>query len=1307
MAGSTTEQIGRQLRSDEDRLEAIQAINAIEPLSEDALNALADDIAEALATDRNAYTILQLLKQVHQFAESYPKAITPVIEPVAKLLAEALENFEGDNPAQNRRVAQGTEILEAIVNATDHKTTVLELNYQDIAPLIQHGNTEHRALGYRLLGRTATREAVRTLLQDFSHEVGPVVQASNQALSEAQDLTEISLTGDGPVSRLDAIGAFAELYAHAKVEPSSAQLETIHKGVFELSQTAKAEDYDALLSAVELLCKSDASLAEAIVTEAINTLQTEPERSLAMWQLLGAAAERQPSVVVERADTLVRLLSDEESTPFDAALEAIQTAAEGTSSVPASLATRVLELSSHNDNEIALKAIKTVGAMGFYPVPDKIKELAESKATLLSKCAADTQDRLQKEADRTPQFVRTLEQGDKTVGLFAGDTGDIHLKRRDKQGLWRDIDIGALEQGIVEAVVDGLNRDENVPVVFPHYAPRRIVLLAIAATLAAPEQDRQVGLYSPGSRTHWGNKGDIRSLLREFGLSDTSGTVVKATPLPEVVTEAYVGNDGIADNSDGMGPGRMVLSKSVSELIEMPELDVAILNSISKTKLDSQEKISKLEEAHPDATIVSVYSYYTENETKSRPRYGPPLGLESVLTIPGADIIDPILTDIPDSNDGGSRHRALRERAEKGGHEGWYLADEDLRALGRQATVCIDHVDPGPLEELLNAVFEQSASLFEVDDAGAGSLIFSRQMFFERLPIPPDAFDDWVRGRYEDGDRFVPPLTLERIGDVERKAGVVENLQAVQPLNKAKALLERLRDQLQRQNPLFDRLKEYLSEAKDEGHRLAIFRSGVKQAQMLEDVLVDRGLVTREDLDSGPINVIAPNDVRQMEPHDTLLIFGNLHPENAGFYVLPRVNRAVVLTYNQLWINSIERHANEFIELLNATVGDSGYKPYPEPELVGDIEIEDEEAPVDTGHAAATNERSKRKTKAQIITKAMESASTAEYGEDASRYDREIRYYLLETDDGKQYIRTSEDSILRQRTTTGGTELHWTGPESLSEGDTVVEIPDDVREELWRAHLERVYADDGSDASAALDSLQMWHETLNKIWKSMNEELDDAENLSEGEMYNLIHEWISQEVDEFARAPATVRTWFESAQEADRPMHLVQDPALVIGPRSYKDIEAIGIEFGYEDLAANAETIERAMEGLRTMNRQEGHRYRESLRDKVAAGDETRIVKAISYHTLTNIKQADNPSAFEKITDPTGPESELTEDELVERVQELIKFSPTKNSELMNAWGFKSGSDLYEFMSSELDEYYERNNEGLIVPTDAARALIS
>lgn len=1312
MARSSTERLSEQLRSEDGRLEALQAIGAIEPVSREAAEALTDDIADALECETNAYTILQLLEQLRRFSAQHPATTAPAMEAVTRLVGEALKGLQGDDPAQNRRISKGTTILESIVEASDPERTVLEMDYEDIEPFIEHGNPEHRTLGYRLLGRTATREAIRILLQDFSHEIDRVTRAAEEGLAEARELAELSLADGGPVRRLDAIGAFAELYAEGEVEPSAAQLETIQRGIFELSGSAAGEDHQSLLTTVQTLCKCDTNLAGEIVAQAMETLRTNPGRLREMWELLGAAAEGRPPAVLDRADTLAKELTDVDPGALGPALDTIRIAAEGVSSVPASLARQVLGLSDHGDDDIALRAVEAVGAMGFYPVPERIEELAAGGGSRLAMQAADARDRLRNEVDRTPQFVRTLGRGGRTVGMFAGDAGDVHLKRRTEDGLWDDVDDGHLVEGIVGAVVERLERDENVPVVYPHHDPRELVLLAIAVTLGSPEQDRQVGVYSPGSRSHWGNKGEIRSLLREYGLSETADTVIRATPVPDVVTEAYVGGDGVTDNSDGEGPGRIVLSKRIAELTEVPDLDITVVNSISKAGIDLREELAGLEEAHPETTIVSAYSYYTENETKGRPRYGPPLGLESVLTVPGADVIDSVLDSAPDAAQGElRRHRGLQDgmAGPEDGH--WHLADEDLRSFGRPATVRIDHVDPGEIEELLDAIFEQSASLFEVEDAGAGGLIFSRQMFFERLPIPPEDFDDWVRARYAEGDRFVPPLIRERIGDVERKAGVVENLQAVQPLNKAEALLDRLRDELDRRNPLFERLKEHIDEAKEQGSRLAIFRAGVKQARMLEDVLVDRGLVTQEELESGAISVVSATDARRMDPHDTLLIFGNLHPENAAFYVHPRVERTVVVTYNRLWVGSIGRHADEFVELLNATVGDQGFEPYPEPELVGDTETEtekevEEERPIDTSAAVSAEDGPpSEKSRAQIIADAMESASIAGYGEEAARYDRDVRYYLLETDDGERYIRTTDDRILRERSTADGTELHWTGPESLTEGDTVVAIPAEVREELWRSHLDSVYDDDGANAGAALENLQRWFDAIGQIWQAEQEALGGIGTVSEGAVYNHLHERLD-EIDGFARTRGTVRTWFESIREADRPMDLVLNPALVIGPRFHKDIEAVGRAFGYEDLVSDAQTIERAMEGLRTMNRQEGHRYRESIREEVAAAGQTRAAEAATYHTLTEIREADSPSDLETESGASGAKSGLAEDEQIERVQDLIELAPTKNSELMDAWGFESGSNLYDFMTTELDGYFERNNNGLIVPTDAARALV-
>jgi hypothetical protein len=174
-------------------------------------------------------------------------------------------------------------------------------------------------------------------------------------------------------------------------------------------------------------------------------------------------------------------------------------------------------------------------------------------------------------------------------------------------------------------------------------------------------------------------------------------------------------------------------------------------------------------------------------------------------------------------------------------------------------------------------------------------------------------------------------------------------------------------------------------------------------------------------------------------------------------------------------------------------------------------------------------------------------------------------------------------------------------------------------------------------------------------------------------------------------------------------MQLVQNPSLVIGPRSYQDIEAIGRAFGYEPLENEAEIIGNAMEGLRTINRREGHRYRESLREQVAGDEPTPASEAATHHVIKAIAEADERFDIEQSDDGSvdiASGSNLTEEELLDRLSELIELAPTKNAELMEAWGFESGSAVHNFLSTNLVGYYERNEDGLIVPTEAAMELV-
>lgn len=1316
MADSPIANLSRQLISKEGRLRALQTIDSIGPLTEEIIQSLTDNLVLALETERNAYTVLQILKQLRRFAESHPGSATSAAEPVVELISQTLVDFEGDDPAENQRVRQGTTILKALIEGTDPEEMVLDITYGDVASLIAQGNPEHRVVGYRLLGRTATGEAVRVLSQSFTHEFEEVRRASKLGLRDARELARQSLSGRGPVRRIDAIDAFVQLYADGRVEPTATQLEEIEHGVLTAARTDDAERREQIASVVETLVKTDTDAAESLITELFTIIQTAPEPRPTLWNLLQAAAKGTPEKVLEHAATIADELEVDNPATVVAALDVIRTAAERTASVPVSLADPVLRTVDDADTEIARAAIRTVATMGFYPVPERIDELARQGESSLSKAAYGARERLQAGADEVPRFAHALSEVKTTVSLFAGDPGEIHLKRRAADGAWVDLDPGDVSKGIIEATLEDIERGENVPVVYPYYEPAEVVPLAIAVVLTAPEEDRQIGLYSPGSQSHWGTKGQLRDCLREFALSDVSGPVIKATPIPEVITESYVGKDGLTDNSAGDGPGRIVLSKKMPELVEVPKLDVTILNMTSKTSLEFQEDIDELEREHPDTIFVSTYSYLVQNETEARPRYGPPAGLGGIRTVPGADIIDPTLEDDP-----GSTASEMTER--KGGsvttiedeaahHK--QVGTDDVRALSRPARIRIEHVEGDDLSRLLDQVFEQSASLFEVDDAGAGGLIFSRQLFFERLPIPPDTFDDWIRARYEEGDRFLPPLIQERIDDVERKGAVVENLEAVQPLDTAEKLLKRAHEELRRRNPLFDRLQEAITGAKAVGERLAIFQPGSTYARMLEDVLVSHDIITVDDLEAGHIRVVSPNDARVMGPCDTLLVFGTLHPENAAFYVHPRVDETVVMTYDRLWVDSIRRHATGYIELLNETVGEPGYEPYPEPELIGDIEPAEVEVLDKLQHdqmrteQAQEAESSTTPIKADIITRAMASASMAEYGDEADRYERSLRYYLIETEDGERFELTNQETILRKRTVTDRNRFHWTSPEVLSEGDTIVSIPAEIEEQLWREHLEVSYGD-GMAAEAAIENLQKWCDAIDDIWQAVCRQVAGDQGVFDMEIHRRIHGWLSSEVDEFDRAPSTVRTWFESVREADGPMHLVQNPSLIIGPRSHRDIEAIGRAFGYELLENEAETIGKAMEGLRTINRREGHRHRESLREQVAGGEPTPASEAATYHVVKTITEADERFDFEQNDDSstdTVSESNLTEEELLDRLSELIELAPTKNSELMHAWGFDSGSDVHRFLESELAGYHERNEDKLIVPTEAARELV-
>jgi len=59
------------------------------------------------------------------------------------------------------------------------------------------------------------------------------------------------------------------------------------------------------------------------------------------------------------------------------------------------------------------------------------------------------------------------------------------------------------------------------------------------------------------------------------------------------------------------------------------------------------------------------------------------------------------------------------------------------------------------------------------------------------------------------------------------------------------------------------------------------------------------------------------------------------------------------------------------------------------------------------------------------------------------------------------------------------------------------------------------------------------------------------------------------------------------------------------------------------------------------------------------------------------------------------------------RVEDIVQLAPTSNGELADAWELSAGKDAWQYLSTELDEYYERDSNHKIRPTEKARDLIT
>ena len=63
-------------------------------------------------------------------------------------------------------------------------------------------------------------------------------------------------------------------------------------------------------------------------------------------------------------------------------------------------------------------------------------------------------------------------------------------------------------------------------------------------------------------------------------------------------------------------------------------------------------------------------------------------------------------------------------------------------------------------------------------------------------------------------------------------------------------------------------------------------------------------------------------------------------------------------------------------------------------------------------------------------------------------------------------------------------------------------------------------------------------------------------------------------------------------------------------------------------------------------------------------------------------------------------------DEARERLADVVALQPTKNGELGDRWDMDSGSEVHQYLESELKDYYYRDEDSLICATPEANDLV-
>lgn len=886
-------------------------------------------------------------------------------------------------------------------------------------------------------------------------------------------------------------------------------------------------------------------------------------------------------------------------------------------------------LLDHEDEEIVVHGCRLVAHLEPYPAPRELEDLAD-----------DARGVVERRAEWALEYIDDTSRGLESDLFDAPDNLKPAVKHLANRGVvkyrsgnaWDDLRLGPLEVDILNSIAAYYNRDRSALVTHPAHDPRITLLYAIALLCegAVDGEPPKVGIASPvyGHKDRWGTFGDIEDEYQHYGISYHAGDTVRAVTFDYLFGTSRVKEGQITTETRGDRAGTLVLTKSVDNLSQVAdELTAVVVQAVERFKISPQELTDRINEDFGDTPVFPIFSATTKQDTGGVPDIAPPSNLEDAA-------IDVASTEVSLSKIGEklSDVHAVRSATRSIAGETNDGAIDRLNPPIRGALEA-----PGytwPREITVRAVGSKSLreSIDDALDIGfdldtGGSKILNTAFRFERLPVHASDFDAWVEEQDVVNPRSQTDTVADQLDDIEDSterdhigsSTTIEVRESVRELDK-------VNDEVQDANPLFERLLSRLEETVEDAERVGI----VVARQSFADVL---GEVLAEELDASigeDVIILTPEAVSSVLALDRLFVVGPQRPAHAAVYFPSCTAQVEVLTIGTFWENYIEKHASRYRDRLaeglavdsdclgelsvtteGETIAAEEPEPRPTPTAPGAPDASEASQPTDgdtDGPRAAGGGGGGGTWLPDSLTEAFERAAKVEgeHGQGEGGYGSRPTYEI-ETESGDSVQLGRGEAIYKIDDRPGGGQSYsWTAPSDVEPGDEILVIAPGFfkpRRDEW---LQRQYEQRFDDPESVFQGLYDWWTGMNEILHQLEDEKGSGESVLQSFYRAVKHEGVEKHKQ-------TARLWIKAIEESDAPIELATISDGTKGPDIASDIEAIGRAFDKSELENDAQAIEDALDRVRKFNAIGGRQYREVIEERLEQGHPEFLDAATPY----------------------------------------------------------------------------------------------